>query len=217
MSRARSIQLPDGNRYWFDMNRNGEKASPEQLELLATIETNCDLDDLLDGGITQGEVLARLRKALGHQPIPIDVLERRNRWRFERQTQPACRACGKIGDSTKHHFVNKWILRELANYTQKWADRSKNCIPLCIACHRDFHSRDNGSQSIVHLLNDDERAFAESALSTLAEERPKLLILLARGSDNVYEARLAKDWLEGHFKEEAPAVNIWRESVRAAI
>jgi hypothetical protein len=196
--------LCDANAHWFDVARNSEKATADQLELLATIENDCDLDELLDEALTQGDVLKRLRAALGQDPIPQDVLERRQKWREQRQIQPCCRKCGKEGDSTKHHFVNKWILRELAHYTAKWADRSKNCIPLCIECHRDLHSRDNGPVSITDYLNDDEMAFAEAALTALAEERPKLLILIGRGADSVYEARLVKDWMEGKFRVATP-------------
>jgi hypothetical protein len=204
MSRARPLTLPCGTTHWFDTNKNGEKATAEQLELLATVETDCDLDDLLDQPLTQGEIVKRLRQALGHDPIPDEVLLRRQKWREQRQEQPKCRKCGREGDSTKHHFVNKWILRELEHYTTKWADRSKNCIPVCIDCHRDLHSRDNGAQSIADCLTDDEKRFADKALSALAEERPKLLILIARGDDSVYEARLIKDWIEGKFMVEEP-------------
>lgn len=198
MSRARSIEL-NGELFWFDTNKNSESATAGQLELLALVEHK-DLDELLDEVLTQGEVLKRLRTALGTLPIPDDVLEERRRWRESRQIQPCCRVCGKEGDSTKHHFVNKWILRELSGYTQKWADRSKNCIPVCIDCHRDLHSRQNGTHSVADLLTDEEKQFAEDALQALADERPKLLILIARGSDSVYEARLVKDWIEGRLK-----------------
>lgn len=215
MSRARPITLPDGRVEWFDTKRHGEKATAEQLELLATIATASThtvlyppgeeadtLDDLFEEGLTQGEVLKRLREALGVNPIPVEILEKRQKWREERQIQPECRKCGRKGDSTKHHYVNKWILRELSGYATKWADRSRNCIPVCIDCHRDLHSRDNGPQSIAEYLTNDEKRFVESALSALAEERPKLLILIARGDDSVYEARLVKDWIEGYFKVE---------------
>lgn len=209
MSRARPVKFPDGRVEWFDTKRHGEKATAEQLELLATLMPSFDeaesLDDLLDEGLTQGELLKRLRTTLGTNPIPIAILEKRQKWREERQIQPKCRKCGREGDSTKHHYVNKWILRELSGYAQKWADRTKNCIPLCIDCHRDLHSRDNGPQSIADYLNDDEKRFVEKALSALAEERPKLLILIARGDDSVYEARLVKDWIEGYFKVEEDA------------
>jgi 5-methylcytosine-specific restriction endonuclease McrA len=217
MSRARSITLPCGNVVWFDVNKNGKVATAEQLELLATIETDCELDDLLDEALTQGDIITRLRKALGADPIPAAVLEKRQKWRAERQTQPECRMCGKIGDSTKHHFVNKWILRELEHYQQVWADRQKNTIPLCIECHRDTHSRDNGPVSIVPFLTEREKAFANAALQALADERPKLLILIARGDDSVYEARLAKDWIEGLFEPaDGAVVEYVHDAVEAA-
>lgn len=213
MSRARPIRLPNGEEHWFDTSRNGERATAEQVELLVSVIAEHsvvyedDLDDLLDEVLTQGEVIKKLRAALGEDPIPADVLERRRKWREQRSVQPCCRVCGKEGDSTKHHFVNKWILRELRSYQQKWAERSKNCLPVCIDCHRKLHSRENGSHSIAECLTDEEKSFAEAALSALAEERPKLLILIARGDDSVYEARLVKDWIEGRFRiEDEPSV-----------
>lgn len=200
MSRARPVTLPDGEQFWFDVRRNGEGATDEQLELLAVIET-IEFDDLLDTVITRGDVLKRLRDALGQGGVPADVLERREEWRKLRQLQPCCRKCGKEGDSTKHHFVNKWILRELSGYTQRWADRSKNTIPVCIDCHRRLHLRDDETKSIVPLLGTDELAFAEAALTTLSEERPKLMLLIARGDPGVYETRLVRDWVEGCFAD----------------
>lgn len=190
-----------GRYYWFNVNKNGDAASNKQLELLAVVE-DVYLDDLLDTVLTQGEVIRRLRYAVGQDPIPTDVLQRRAAWRAERQLQPRCRKCGKEGDSTKHHFVNKWILRELGDYAQKWADRSKNCIPICIDCHRHLHLRDDRAKSVVEYLTPEEREFAEAALTTLSEERPKLLLLIARGDPGVYETRLVRDWIEGKFAED---------------
>lgn len=213
MSRARPIRI-DGKEHWFDMKQSSAKATAEQLELLATVE-RLDLDDLLDEHITQGEVIARLRNALGSDSIPYDVLRRRQEWRAQRQSQPECRMCGKLGDSTRHHFINRWILRELEGYAKLWSDRGKNCIPLCIECHRDIHMRTGESVSIAPYLTDDEKKFADSALTALAEQRPKLLILIAKGDDSVYEARLAKDWFEGKFQTEAVEVRDWRTMLRA--
>jgi hypothetical protein len=204
MSRARPITI-NGETHWFDTDKNHRKATDRQLELLATVE-QVDLEDLLESNITQGEVIRRLRVALGElELIPFWVLEKRQRWRKERATQPPCRICDKVGDSTRHHFVNKWILKELEHYTQKWSCRRENTIPLCIDCHRDLHYRNGGSVSIEQFLTPTEKAYANRALNQLAEERPKMLILLARGDDSVYESRLIKDWFEGKF-EHAEAV-----------
>lgn len=198
MSRARPITIPGFDTYWFDTNKNGQKATDEQLELLATLEGK-DLDDMLDEVLTQGEVLRRLRAGLGKMPIPPEILLRRQKWRESRQVQPKCRICKKEGDSTKHHFVNKWILRELTHYASKWADRSKNCIPVCIDCHRDLHERGDEAKSIAGYLKDDERRFAHRAISALLHERPSVFELLVHGDPHVYEARLAKDWCDGRF------------------
>ena len=198
MSRARSITF-NGETHWFDMNLNHRKATDEQLELLSMVE-DVDLEELLESNVTQGDVVKRLREALGHDTIPLDVIRRRQEWREARRSAPDCRMCGKVGDSTRHHFVNRWILRELESYIAKWADRKVNCIPVCIDCHRDLHDRSGPAKSIADRLTDDEKQFADSALAQLAEERPKLLILIAKGDDSVYEARLVKDWIEGQFE-----------------
>lgn len=201
MSRARPITI-NGETHWFDKNENNRKASDKQIELLSTVE-QVDLEDLLESNITQGEVIRRLRIGLNeHDPIPFWVLQKRQKWRKERVTQPPCRICGKIGDSTRHHFINKWILKELNHYAQKWSNRRENTIPLCIDCHRDLHYRNNGPVSIVRFLTPREKQYADRALSALAEERPKLLILLAKGDDSVYESLLIKEWLQNKFAEE---------------
>lgn len=198
MSRARPIHTPD-QTIWFDTLRNSRKATEEQLELLAMIK-EIDLDDLLDDPMTQGEVIAKLREALGQGGIPRVVIERRERWREARSHEPACRVCGKKGDSTKHHFVPRWILRELDGYHHKWADRRKNCIPLCIACHRDLHSRANGPHSIVEYLTDEEKRFTDRALTAFVDERPAIAWLVIRGEPSVYECQLMLDWIQHKFE-----------------
>lgn len=192
MSRARPIL-----GHWFDVQRNSQKATAEQLELLATVE-DVDLDDLLEEVLTQGHVVDRLRNHLG-QTIPPEVLAKRQKWREQRQQANNCRICGKQGDSTQHHFVNRWILKELDGYERKWASRVKNCIPVCIDCHRDLHSRANGPHSIAPFLDDEEKEFAERAIMALFEEHPKLFLMMARGDDSVYETRLIRDFIEGKF------------------
>ncbi len=200
-SRARAITY-NGEKHWFDMSQQNAKATDKQLELLAVVE-EADIDELLEASITQAEVLTRLREAMGGTVIPHEVLLRRQKWRKQRQRQPNCRICGKVGDSTRHHFVNKWILRELHSYTTLWSNRRENCIPVCIDCHRDLHDRNGTPKSIAHLLTDKEKAFASRALEQLAEERPKLLILLAKGDSTVYEAQLVKDWIAGKLEPSA--------------
>jgi cytochrome c553 len=193
MSRARPIA-----GHWFDIQKNGQKATVEQLELLATVE-GTDFDDFLERQpLTQGDVVKRLRENLG-QTIPEEVFLRRQKWREERQHEKACRLCGTEGDSTRHHFVNRWMLLRLKDYQRKWADRRDNCIPVCLRCHRNLHSRNGVAHSIVPHLNDQERAFAQKALIALKEEQPGLFIWIAEGTDRVYETRLVRDYLEGKF------------------
>lgn len=196
MSRARPIHTENGT-LWFDV-KSGGQATEAQLELLATVE-DIDLDDLLEEVLTQVAVLDRLRKALGQGKIPEDVQRRREEWRAERQNQPECRICHKEGDSTKHHFVNKWILKELDRYSEDYADRRKNCIPICVDCHRDLHWRESGPHSIAPYLDDDEKRFAEEALRAFAKEHLSVLLLIARGDLSTYETQLVNDWYRGAF------------------
>lgn len=202
MSRARPIAGK-----WFDVQRNNERATEEQLELLATVQ-GVDLEDILDSAtfgsdvLTQGDVVKALREAMG-QTIPPEVVTRRERWREERRQERDCRMCGKVGDSTKHHFVNRWMLKQLSGYQRKWADRRLNCIPLCIHCHRDLHAQSSDKpKSIAPHLNDTEKDFAERAISALFDEQPRLFKMIARGDDSVYETRLIRDWIEGKFEVE---------------
>lgn len=202
MSRARPITLGD-EQIWFDTAKNGERAKPQHLELLALVE-EIDIDDLLDEHIVQGTVIQRLRDALGQNTIPEEILQRREAWREARHKAEPCRLCGAKGDSTKHHFVNRWILKELVDYAWRWSPRARNCIPVCLECHRNLHERTGEAKSIVPFLKDDEKAFAEEALEALSKERPAVVILLARGDDSVYESRLLKDWINGEFKPTEP-------------
>lgn len=200
MSRARYIDLssdPEG-RIWFDTHLDGEKAKPEQLEALALVE-ELDIDDLLDGHVTQKDVITRLRNALGQNGIPEEIQQRRREWKEARRVAPKCRLCTQKGDSTKHHFVNKWILRELRDYARLWSDRTTNTIPVCLKCHRNLHEREGPAKSIVEYLNTDEKEFTWRALDAFCTQHPKMAMLIARGDDSVYEARLMKDFVIGLF------------------
>lgn len=208
MSRARPIEL-NGQKHWFDMNLNGRKATAEQLELLAAAE-DITIDDLLDESLTQGQVLFRLREALHGDVIPPEVLERRRQRKLDAQKQPECRMCGKVGNSTRHHFVPRWLMRELSNYLA-YSARSRCTIPLCVDCHRDLHSRNNTEdKSIWRFLTADERMFAQKMLDELRDEHPKIFDLLAAGNQWTYEGQLVGDYIAGRFhevpKEESPAL-----------
>jgi hypothetical protein len=204
VSRARYIELPGGEIFWFDTSRNGEKAeaalADSQLEMLAALEA-VDIDQLLESEITQGEMVDRLRKAFGQYTAPDAIIERRDALRKERSKQPECRSCGATGNSTKHHFVNKWMLKELSHYAQRWADRKKNCIPLCITCHREIHRRDMGVHSIAGMLTETERKFAWRALDAFSDQHPSIAMTMLKGDSSVYEAQLMKDFIQGNFGE----------------
>ncbi len=180
------------------MQKAAEDATVEQLELLSAAE-KVSIDDLLEEVLTQGDVVHRLRDHFG-QTIPDSVLQRRQDDRQERSRAKECRVCGRTGDSTQHHFINRWILKQLDGYQHRWASRTVNCIPVCIHCHRDLHSRQKGAHSIAPYLSDDERDFAERAIQALYEEKPKLWLLIARGDEDVYETKLMRDWLMNRFK-----------------
>lgn len=199
MSRARSIEL-NGETYWFDTKRDHRKASADQLELLAAAE-NISIDDLLDAGLSQGDVIYRIREAIGGQIIPPEVIERKLKRKQEAQNRPECRKCGKKGDSTKHHFVPRWLMRELENY-QAYSARSICTILLCVECHRDLHMR-NGhgaeDKSIVPYLDESERSLAQKMLDDLKDQHPKIFDLIAGGDQTTYEGQLLRDYHAGLF------------------
>lgn len=202
MSRAREI-----GGIWFDVNQNGQKATGRQLSLLAAAE-NIPLDDLLDEGLSQGAVIRRLRDALGEGVIPPEILERQRARRAEMALEPACRKCEKTGQSTRHHFVNRWLMLLLENYSA-YSARRLCTIPLCVECHRDLHHRrDDEDKSILDFLKPHEAAFAQKLLTELREQHPKIFDLLAGGTGNVYEARLIQDYLAGEFTKLAASGSV---------
>lgn len=203
MSRARQI----GNM-WFDVNRNHQKATVEQLELLAVAE-NISLDDLLDEGLNQGDVVMRSRQALGEGVIPPEVLERKRVARQLAAHQPNCRICSQFnwecdGSITRHHFVPRWMMIMLENYVS-YAARSKCTIPICVGRHRDLHLRGDTEtpKSIAEFMTDDERKFAQKMLDELQEQHPKVFDLILGGDDSTYEHILIRDYVQGRFRSAA--------------
>lgn len=207
MSRARSIIDSDGTRHWFDTKADSRAASVKHLELLAAVES-IEIDDLLDEGLNQGQIITRLRAGLGQGEVPAHVIENQRKRREQAAQERVCRMCdadgieceGKI---TRHHFVTRWLMRELENY-ESYARRDKCTIPVCMGRHRDLHMRVDNDKSIVEYLTDEERHFAHKMLSELEEQHPKI-IGLARGGDPEvnYEARLIRDYDEGRFAVES--------------
>lgn len=192
MSRARPVA-----GQWFDTTRNGQKATAEQLELLASAE-DIDLDDLLDEGLSQGDVILRLRTALGEGQVPPEVELRKRRDAAARQVRPKCRICEKEGNSTRHHFVNRWLMRELSDYPQI-GSRRLCTIPICTDDHRDLHTYNGSDKSIVPYLEPSEKKFAQKVIQQLFDEHPKIFLLLAGGDPQVYESQLIQDWIAGRF------------------
>jgi hypothetical protein len=209
MSRARSIHF-NGEKHWFDTSINGAPAKPNHLELLAAVE-NIEIDDLLDEGLNQGEVIDRLRCSLGQGGtivIPAEIVERQRQRREQAQTNRICRAHpgneGCEGRITRHHFVTKWLMLELENY-DSYSRRDKCTIPLCVGFHRDLHMRNsNTDKSIVRYLNDEDRQWAHKMLSELEEQHPKIIKLMRKGDPAVsYEAQLIRDYDAGLFDPSA--------------
>lgn len=201
MSRARQI-----GGLWFDIQRNHEKATSEQLELLAAAE-NIPLDDLLDEGLRQGEVVIRLRQALGEGVIPAEVLERRRAAKEAAKHQPKCRICSTFdwecdGSITRHHFVPRWMMLLLENYVA-YAARSKCTIPVCVGRHRDLHLRGDQDtpKSIAQFMTDDERKFAQKMLDELKVQHPLVFDLILGGDDSSYEYVLLRDYMVGNFRK----------------
>lgn len=204
MSRARPIRLPDGTEIWFDQNLNGQKAKSSQLAWLAAAE-DVPIDSLLDEGLSQGHVLFRLREVMEPGTIPFDIIERRRAAREEARKQPACRICPELGlecdgDITRHHFVPRWMMLELENYTA-YAARSKCTIPICIGRHRDLHL-DNDQEtpkSIAQFMTDDERQFAQRMLEELEWQHPAMFKFIRQGGKGTYEQQLLTDYDEDLF------------------
>lgn len=216
MSRARSIEF-QGTRHWFDVHRKNEPASVAHLELLSAAE-NLEIDDLLDEGLTQGEIILRLRETLGQGVIPADVLERQRARKIEASKPVECRLCSMDGRAcegriTRHHFISRWLMRELSNY-EAYAARSKCCIPICMGRHRDLHMRNEGDKSIWRYLTREERLFAHKMLTELREEHEKIFDLLAGGEGDVsYEAQLIRDYQASNFIREEADLTFERKSV----
>lgn len=205
MSRARSITY-EGQAYWFDCKKNNGPARVEDLELLASVD-NIEIDDLLDEGLNQGAVITRLREVLGQGVIPPEILERARLRKIEDQKAPECRICtldGRAceGKITRHHFVTRWLMKELENY-EAYARRDRCTIPVCMGRHRDLHMRTDENKSIVPYLNETERKFAHKMLTELEEQHPRIMDLARAGDPSVsYEARLVRDFDEGRFVHE---------------
>lgn len=198
MSRARPwIDPSTQETIWF--NRLA-KATPEQLQLLADAEA-ISIDDLLDEGLSQRQVLARLHELEGK--IPPEVFERRAARKAWLEHNAECVICdpGQCeGEITKHHFCPRWMMLLLENY-QAYASRSKCCIPVCISRHRDLHLRDDSApKSIYQYLRTDQRAFAQKMLEELREQRPAVWEMLCQGDKSTYEGQLVQDFLQGRFK-----------------
>lgn len=199
MSRARPIA-----GQWFDMKKNGQVPKVAHLELLAAAE-NISVDDLLDEGVTQGELILRLRGALGEGLIPAEVLERHRRYKEEASRQPRCRICDAFGwecegSITRHHFIPRWLMLQLENYVA-YAARTKCTVPICVSKHRDLHILGSDTpKEIISYLTDDERKFAHKMLSELKEQHPKIFELLLGGDEEVsYEAKLVSSYIKGEF------------------
>lgn len=207
MSRARPINLPDGTQIWFDQNQNGQKATAGQLAWLAAAE-DCAIDNLLDEGLSQGQVLFRLRQVMEPGTIPLDIIERRRKAREDARKQPACRICPALpppvghlrrrecdGDITRHHFVPRWMMLELENY-KAYAARSKCCIPICIGRHRDLHLDDDKEtpKSLAQFMTDDERRFAHKMLEELEWQHPAMFKFIRQGGKGTYEQQLLADF-----------------------
>jgi hypothetical protein len=164
-----------------------------------------NLESLIDGNLTQREVQERLRAALGQGEIPPHIRERREAYRRAHQGNGVCRKCQDTDQITRHHFVNKWMLKLLHDYKQHWGHRWLCTIPLCLTCHRRLHSRDDSDKSIIELLRPEELDFAQTALEVILYQRPAVARLPMFGDPCVYEAQLMHDFRAGHFKVVATA------------
>lgn len=196
MSRARPYEH-NGEVVWFDQK---SRATPQQLEMLADVE-GLEIDDLLDEGLSQKQVLWRLRTAQNDHLVPEHVLERRRARQALQGAQIACRICSLNGwecegSITRHHFVPRWLMLELENY-QAYASRSVCTIAVCIGRHRDLHLRDDTPKSIAAYLRPHERRFAHKLLGELKEQHPAIFELIIAGDSTSYEYQLLRDFTQG--------------------
>lgn len=199
MSRARAV-----GGLWFDVQKNHTKATSTQLELLSAAD-DIPLDDLLDEGLRQGEVIMRLRQALGEGVIPPEILERKRLAKELSMREPKCRICAAYdwqceGNITRHHFVPRWMMLMLDNYVS-YASREKCTIPICLGRHRDLHLRGDleTPKSIVQFLNEEERKFAQKMLSELRDQHFRVFNLILGGDENTYEYVLLRDYMLSNF------------------
>ena len=202
MSRARPFLDKKTNKtYWMDQK---SRATVQQLELLSAYE-DIPLDDLLDEGLTQKQLLYRLRVASDSSVIPPEVLERRREHLRQGRIEPKCRVCSLHGWEcegriTRHHFIPRWLMKELENYVS-YASRSACTISICLGRHRDLHYRGDGTvKSIVPYMREHERKFAHKMLDELKEQHPKIYLLLEQGEeDYAYESQLVLDHMRNRF------------------
>ncbi len=212
MSRARDWQDPEtGEVYWFDVYA---PATTAHLELLA------DVDDLIDGSLTQKQVHERLNLASGN--VPTEIIARKRARRLEASEPVECAICTKRGWKcegriTKHHFVPRWMMSELRDYLI-YAPRSICTIPICAGRHRELHERTEGpSKSIVPYLGEEEKAMAAHLLECFKDERPIIYDLIANGDPHSYEFQLVQDRRRGGFENSGPiaATRLLRENENA--
>lgn len=184
---------------WFDKHQHNDPATPEQLQRLAELREE-DLDELLEEGLRQKEVMEALREAEGSM----------NRPEWVRPARPAeqapCRICTPRGwecegSMSKHHFIPKWMMKLLENYLA-YSPRNICTIPICIGRHRDLHLRadERTPKSMVELLTGEEKAFANKLLTELRDQRPQVFDILLAGDDTTYEHILAIDFVLGKFR-----------------
>lgn len=207
MSRARPFEH-NGTVVWFDQK---SRATAQQLEMLADVE-GLEIDDLLDEGLSQKQVLWRLRTAQNDHLVPEHVLERRRARQALQGAQVACRVCSLHGwecegSITRHHFVPRWLMLELENY-QSYAARSVCTIPVCVGRHRDFHIRDDAPKSALPYLRPHERRFAHKLLEELKAQHPAIFDLIIAGDASSYEYQLMRDYTQGLFLKDEGAYDL---------
>ena len=211
MSRVREV-----SGLYFDKHKHNEDPTVGQLERLADLSGD-PIEDLLEAGFNQKQVMEALRSLEGTMNRPPHI-----RAKIRLAEDQACRICTPLsqvceGQITRHHFVPKWMMKELEDY-RAYASRGVCTIPICLGRHRDLHLRGEEprratldrllrrpkrsltSKHVSDILSQEERGFADKLIQEFRDQHPGIFDNMVAGDETSYEHILVMDFLKGRFK-----------------